>query len=76
MSKLKPLRFGSRGKGAQRADNPVARTALGSDRLNQQMILNGRTASAAVITHAQLGHVETQPLLPRTEAMVRANEKE
>jgi hypothetical protein len=38
MSQLEPLRFGRRGKGAQRTDNVVAWTALSRYRFNQQMI--------------------------------------
>ncbi len=44
MSQLEPLLSGSRGKGAQRTDNPVAWTTLGGYRLNQQMIGVGLTA--------------------------------
>ena len=47
-SQLEPLRFRSRGKGAERTDNPVARTALGSYRFNQQVIGVSLTAERSL----------------------------
>ena len=38
VGKFKPLRFGSWGERAKRADNPVTRPPLGGHRLNEQMI--------------------------------------
>jgi hypothetical protein len=47
-SQLEPLRFRSWGKGAERTNNPVAWTALGSYRFNQQMIGVSLTAERSL----------------------------
>jgi len=47
VSKLEPVRSGSRAKGAQRTDNPMTWATLGGYRLNQQMVGVGFTANSA-----------------------------